>query len=115
MSSHDALETITKTETKEILKTLYLQFLHPLVVVCNRGLKGLQELLLRLQLFAHGARPQIPRFCIFCLTDKLDCRALGTRGLDPKHPTLGVSINFLLKLHFVHLEKKKLTWKHFKI
>ena len=84
----------------------YLQFLHPLVVVGDGRLQGLEELLLCLQLVAHRPCPRVPRLGVLRLTDVGDGRALGTGGLDPEHPALRVSIHLLLELHFVHLQWK---------
>ena len=84
-------------------KSRYLQFLHPLVVISYGSLQSLQELFLGLKLSAHGSGPHVAGLGVVRLADKGYGRTLGTRGLYPEHPVLRVSINLLLKLHFVHL------------
>ena len=86
---------------------IYLQFLHPLVVVGYGGLKSLKEFLLRLQLVAHSSGPRVSLARVLGLAVVGEGRTLGARGLHAKHPILRVSVNLLLKLHFVHLQCRK--------
>lgn len=84
---------------------LYLQFLHPLVVVSYGGLQRLQELLLCLELLGHGARPDVAGRRVVRLAEVGDGRALGAGGLDPEHAVLWVSLHSLLELHLVDLQR----------
>ena len=84
----------------------YLQFLHSLVMVGDRGLERLEELLLSLELVAHGPGPRVSGLGVLGLAVIRDGRSLGARGLDPKHSVLRIAFDLLLKLHFVHLQWK---------
>ena len=99
-------ETRPSPSTRAKVITRYLQFLHPLVVISDGSLQRLQKLFLSLKLSAHGSGPHVSSLGVFRLANIRNGRTFGTGGLDPKHPVLRVAINLLLKLHFVHLQRK---------
>ena len=103
--------------------SLYLQLFQQLVVVSNRSLQCLQELLLCLQLFCHRTRPPASQnsegkqylqnvelnrpcscLCVLCLTYVGEAWSARVRWLHPEHSALTVPVYPLLKLHLVHLK-----------